>query len=184
MNTKLDTRRILIFLAFAFGIAWATGLVIALTGGLVNSPKLAGRLSLALILLATSYMWAPALANILTRLVTREGWANTWLRPRLRQGWPYWLAAWFLPGLLVILGAAVYYLLFPQYYDPALTSIQKTFQARGLPVPASLWPVVLSQTAIAFLIAPILNAIATFGEEFGWRAYLLPKLIPADGGAQ
>jgi membrane protease YdiL (CAAX protease family) len=34
------------------------------------------------------------------------------------------------------------------------------------------------QVLQAALLAPILNSLATFGEEFGWRAYLLPKLAP------
>ncbi len=38
MNTTLDRKRILIFLALAFGIAWAGALVIYLTGGLEGSP--------------------------------------------------------------------------------------------------------------------------------------------------
>ncbi len=40
MNTHVDSRRIVIFVAFAFGIAWATALAIYLTGGLVDSPDL------------------------------------------------------------------------------------------------------------------------------------------------
>jgi len=47
-------------------------------------------------------MWAPSLAHILTRLVTGEGWKNLGLRLNLRKGWPFWLAAWFLPGLLTL----------------------------------------------------------------------------------
>ena len=45
----------------------------------------------------------------------------------------------------------------------------------------SPWTLALLQLAEAVLIAPILNSLATFGEEFGWRAYLLPKLMPLGG---
>ena len=38
MENKVDLKRILIFLAFAFGIAWYWALWLALKGGLVNSP--------------------------------------------------------------------------------------------------------------------------------------------------
>ncbi len=92
MSTKLDFRRIAIFTAIAFGSAWVTGLVIYLNGGLLNSPQIAPGVSLALVLMATAYMWAPALANILTRLITREDWKNLGLRPNFRAGWRYWLA--------------------------------------------------------------------------------------------
>src|SRR6185436_9566278 len=84
----LDRRRIALYLTFAYGIAWTCGLIIALTGGLANSPPLipGTPITLALVLLATVYMWAPASANILTRLITREGWGDLCLRPRLRHG--------------------------------------------------------------------------------------------------
>jgi hypothetical protein len=65
METQVDTRRIVLFLSLAFGIAWLTGLIIYLTGGLTNSPQIGSGISLALILLAVPYMWAPAVAHIL-----------------------------------------------------------------------------------------------------------------------
>ena len=40
MISKIDRIRIIIFLALAFSISWATGLVIYLTGGLDHSPNL------------------------------------------------------------------------------------------------------------------------------------------------
>jgi membrane protease YdiL (CAAX protease family) len=181
METKIETRRILIFLAFAFGIAWLTGLAIYLTGGLTDSPQLAPGLSLALVLMATTYMWAPALANIFTRLITREGWKDTWLRPHFRKGWPFWLAGWFLPSIMTLAGAAVFFVLFPQYYDSSLTAAKQLAARMPAGVNLSPWLVIAIQFIQGILLAPILNALATFGEEFGWRAYLQPKLMPLGG---
>lgn len=178
MNTKLDTRRIIIFLAIAFGLAWASALVIYLNGQLVNSPKIGSLpgLTLATLLMATGMMWAPAVANILTRLITREGFHNTWLRPNLRRGWKFWLAAWFLPGIFTVLGAAFFFLLFPSKFDANLTAVRMSVPPSMLSM--NPWVFILIQTVQAMLLAPIFNFIATFGEEFGWRAYLLQKLAP------
>ena len=181
MDKKLDTRRLVIFLGFAFGIAWLTGLVIYLNGGLVNSPQIAPGITLALVLMATVYMWAPALGNILTRLVTREGWTDMGLRPNFRKGWPYWLAGWFLPVVMTMAGSALFFVIFPQYFDPSLSSLKQLMAKSPSVTSLSLWTVFILQIIQGVVIAPIINSIATFGEEFGWRAYLLPKLMPLGG---
>jgi membrane protease YdiL (CAAX protease family) len=174
-----NKKRLIIFLAFAFGISWLTALVIYLTGGLVNSPELVPgtRITLALVLLASVYMWGPALANIITRFLTKEGNQDLWLKPNLKTGWMYWLLGWFGPGVLTILGAAIFFLVYPDTFDSSLDILKSQLSASGASVDLiNPWQFVILQTLAAFLIAPLLNAIATFGEEFGWRAYLLPKL--------
>jgi uncharacterized protein len=181
MDSKLDIRRLVIFLGFAFGIAWIAGLIIYLTGGLTNSPQIAPGVSLALVLLATVYMGAPALGNVLTRLITHEGWKDTGLRPNFRQGWRFWLAGWFLPVAMTLSGAAVFFALFPQYFDASLPYLRQLSAASPKMASLTPWTLAIIQLAQAILIAPIINSIATFGEEFGWRAYLLPKLMPLGG---
>ncbi|UCC65306.1 MAG: CPBP family intramembrane metalloprotease [Anaerolineae bacterium] len=186
-NARLDARRIYIYLAWAFGLAWIASLVIYLTGGLRDSPELlpGTGITLALALLAGPVMWSPALAHILTRLLTGEGWQEVGLRPRLKRGWPYWLAAWFLPGLLSILGAALFFLLYPRHYDPSLSTLHQMIESRapaGVDVGGiDLWTIVAMQVAQAMLISPLINGLSAFGEEYGWRAYLQPKLVPVGG---
>lgn len=176
MKSSLDLKRILIYLAFAFGIAWAGGLVLFLTGGLEDSPY-------TLLILTVVYMGAPSIAHLLTRIITREGWQNTLLPLKVREGWRFWLVAWFAPGLLSIVGLIVFLVLFPQYFDPEFGTLQQLLamqaEQTGQPMPdVSPWVIIINQTVLAMLLAPLLNGIPTFGEEFGWRAYLLPKLMP------
>lgn len=189
MITPENKKRIIIFLVIAFTLAWASALVIYLTGGIANSkviePTL--RLTLAAILMATTMMWAPAAANILTRLITREGWKDLWLKPKLSKNWKFWLLAWFVPGILIIAGAVAYFLVFPQNFDASLSGFKQQLETMSAqygtsePLPMNPWTILILQGVQALLMAPVLNALFTFGEEFGWRAYLLPKLMPLGG---
>ncbi|HET60013.1 MAG TPA: CPBP family intramembrane metalloprotease [Chloroflexi bacterium] len=182
LETKntVDTRRVLIYCIIAFLPAYLIALVIYLTGGLIDSPSLAAGLNLALLLLIV-YMLTPALAHILTRIITREGWNNLYLRPKLKRGWLFWLLAWFGTPALMGIGMLVYFLLFPQNFDPELAVLREMLVSSGfdldtLQIPLAM--LLLIQTLQGVILAPILNAIPILGEEFGWRAYLQPKLMP------
>jgi membrane protease YdiL (CAAX protease family) len=183
MDVQLDFKRIGIFLAFAFGIAWLAGLIVYLTGGIANSQTLIPNtpITVAAVLIAIAYMGAPALAHVLTRAVTREGWQDTYLRPRLKKGWPYWVAAWLLPAVLTVAGGALFFALYPATFDPTLGTLRDALAAQG--VTQALDPMLLTlvQTGVAVLISPLVNGLFTFGEEFGWRAYLQPRLMPLGG---
>ena len=174
----MNKKNIVIFIIFAFGISWLIGLAIFLTGKLENSPELVpgSGITLAFVLTATGYMWGPAIAHLVTRLITRAGWKDLFLKPHFKASWKYLLAGWFIPGLLTILGAALYFMLIPAQFDPQLTMIMSQIQNTGADI--SPLGVIISQTAFALIISAPINAIATFGEEFGWRAFLLPALLP------
>ncbi len=179
MISSQDNKRIQLFLLFAFGIAWGTALIIYFTGGLAESPVIleGTGITLSLALTAGVYMFAPAIANLLARRLTNEGWKNTGLSLKFKgHGWT-WLLAWMLPGILVLLGAIIYFLVFPNQFDPGLGMLQALTEQSGQALPFSVGAIAFLQIAQAFLLAPLINSFFTFGEEFGWRAYLQPKLM-------
>jgi membrane protease YdiL (CAAX protease family) len=91
------------------------------------------------------------------------------------------MAGWFLPAAMTLIGAALFFVLFPQYFDASLSLVKQQIAASPTLSSLSPWMVIIIQLVAGVMIAPILNSIATFGEEFGWRAYLLPKLMPLGG---
>ncbi len=180
MFSQIDRKRIYIFVAITYGLTIVFALVTFLGGGIyVNYAVSFEKRELAMYMLAAS-MFAPAIANIATRLVTCEGWSNTFLRPNLRRGWGFYLAALTLPLLALIMGGAIFYLLFPAKFDLSMQWVR----GAGL-IPPQLasepWWVIVRETFIdGYKPLPIV-IVLMLGEEFGWRAYLLPKLMPLGG---
>jgi len=177
MDTHLNNKRIWIFLAFAIGIPWISALVIYLTVGATDLIK-------AVALANLIFIASPAPANVITRLITREGWKRTWLWPKFRRGWPFYLAAIFLPFLAVIVGAAIFYLVFPGSFDPNLGELRKFYAAYSVAAETNPWMALLIITLLASIRWLYLNGLLSIGEEFGWRAYLLPKLMERFTGGE
>jgi len=175
--STIDRKRIFIFVAIAYGLCIAPYLVIFLGGGPFSSYRNAAAPQAGI--LRALLMFAPMIAHIATRLITREGWSNTFLRPDLRRGrWRYYLAAWFLPFVATAMGGAVYYLLFPGHFDPSMSDYRGLGGVTSLGSGMVPWLFLITQVGIA-IVQPWTEALLlSFGEEFGWRAYLLPKLMP------
>jgi membrane protease YdiL (CAAX protease family) len=180
MNTNIESRRITFFLLFSFGIAWVLALGIDLTGGLTNLTP--GTIAWLLMVLA---MFSPAIANVLTRWITKESLKETYLKVNLKQNKRYLLIAWFGTPVLLLLGMVIYFVLFPSYFDRSFSGMSKILaqaaQQTGKAIPLSPQLFLAVQIIQAIVLAPIINSVATFGEEFGWRAYLLEKVMPLGG---
>lgn len=177
-------RRIAVFLAVTFALTWAYefGVVYPLaTGGLSGIPSIVSQFAVG------AAMFFPAIGVVVTRLVTREGFRNNVIKPRpLRRTWPWFALAWLGIPLLMAAGAAVYFLVFPQDFDPSMQAFVATqmqaVQAAGTDTAAAgltedtLRLALLAQLPVALLTSPVLNIFTTFGEEWGWRGYLMPKM--------
>jgi membrane protease YdiL (CAAX protease family) len=177
MISTIDRKRIFIFVAIAYGISIALGLALHFNGGVIGSSPFA--LTPLAGALMPGLMFAPLVAHIATRLITREGWSNTLLRPNFRRGWSFYLAACFLPILATIVGGTIYYLLFPSRFDPSMTWAGEKGMIGFPDMDPGTYFIV--EVGMALAMAVTLGLFLSFGEEFGWRAYLLPKLMPLGG---
>ena len=171
----METKRIIVFLVLVFAITF--GIEFGVIYPLVEQYGYGTNATVTLAV--AGVMFIPALCVVLTRLITGEGFRNSWIHPHFKGNIKYYLFAWLAPSVLSTIGAVVYYLCFPEQFDPNSGYIVKTMAEIGGELPANMPPLkvlIIGQTITAVLFGPILNFITCFGEEWGWRGYLLPKM--------
>ena len=174
---KQDLKRVIVYLVTTFALTWLYCLLVVYP--IANGEALNGIPSVATQLTVAAAMFCPAIGVLLTRLVTKEGFKSAWLRPHIKGNVKTYLLAWFGPAVLTFAGCAIYFLLFPGAFDPECGYMRQVMAAAGTPYEAQAVPMDLLmaiQILQAVFLAPALNFFTCFGEEWGWRGYLLPKI--------
>ena len=176
-NKKQDLKRALVYVLITFVLTWVYCLLIVYP--IANGEALSGIPSMVTQLAVAAAMFFPAIGVLLTRLITKEGFQNAWLKPNLKKNLRFYLLAWFGPAILTFAGMGIYFLLFPDHLDLNFGYMKTMMVAAGTPYEAQAVPMDLLMTiqcVQAVFLAPALNFVTCFGEEWGWRGYLLPKV--------
>lgn len=173
-DKKVETKRILIFLALCFGVTWLVE--IGMVTPLYKSGETeAVREAMDMI---SQMMFAPAIAALIARLLTREGLVKSGFQFNFSQHRFLFLFGWFGMTILTYLGAAVYFLVFRENFDPNMTEFVSAYNSNAAEPMEAVNIVATFKTDLLMKLftAPILDVVNSFGEEWGFRAYLMPKL--------
>ena len=157
-NRSADIKRIVIYLLLSFSVAWIPWII-------TNSRYdffdwFAGEKQYPFFWVRLLTGGAPAIAAFLTRLITKEGIADDLLRLKLKGNLKYYVLAVLLPLAVGLLRAVL---------------------ARSLHIDedAALSGMMTASVIMQALWNSLVLAFNTFGEEYGWRGYLYPKLESA-----
>lgn len=164
---SVEKKRLVIYVTLTMAIAWIVFIMIPICG------LTYGRGSSVFILAAA--MFVPALCSLLTRLITKEGFKNMYLRPHFRGHMKQYLLIYFGPTALLFLSGVFYFLIFPGRFDTGLTVLKELTASSGMSG-LSVSALLIIQVLQVVILGPVINIIPTLGEELGWRGYLLPKL--------
>lgn len=120
-------------------------------------------------------MLFPVICHVLTRVITKEGFRfsgenNSYFGIYLKDGkWKYFLFACLVPWLYMELSNLIELAMCPSMYDPEYY-ISLDIEKRML----FLMPVYA-------IVTGFVGSFAAFGEEGGWRGYMMPKLLKITG---
>ena len=162
-----------LFLILTFGISYSMAGLFYVMGG--EYPSTSGTI------LAIAYMFTPALSVFLVeKLIHHEKIRERLLISFHINGW--FFVAWLLAPVMAFLTFGIS-LLFPGVsYSPGMEGLMARFEGllnpeqmeemrQGLePMPVSPVLLILFQGLLAGIT---INAVAGFGEEFGWRGFLV-----------
>lgn len=173
---KFNLRQIGIYLAVTFLMTWGTEIfgIMPMMGSDDAQQAYAAQQMIS------SVMFIPALGALITRLLTKERLTgkNLMLMVNLKGNLQYYGLVWFGFVLLTLFGAALYFLIFQDQLDPGLGYMKAISEAQGIEsTQEQLQQAVVMQLVMGVVLAPFVNLINCFGEEWGWRGFLLPKLL-------
>lgn len=162
-SKKLTVKRLVIFLILAF---FPFYIIIPVMYSYYGEPIFVSENETVIVanyVVGVFGMIIPSIAHIITRLVTKEGFKNTYLGLNTKGKMGYFIASAAVPLAYSFISMVLIWLIFS-----GETGLSGLFSAADNTT-AGLLLLQFSYSVICFFPA--------FGEEWGWRGYMMPKLL-------
>ena len=167
-----DKKKFIWYLVWTFSVAWVLQVIASYFAWQGNQPVFT-------VILAVS-MFAPLLGAILAKAPIRNiGWLPKF-KEHTKDTILGMLAAWFGPALFTVLGAVLYFAIFPNRFDTTgmylkVAGGEEVFaQLQALGITPVMYALIGAVQAITY--APVVNMFFGVGEEAGWRGVMQPML--------
>ena len=158
MKAKTANRAIFVYLLLVLGVCYLLGLMEVIT----NTGKFYQ-------ILGISFTFIPVIAALITKRITGER-AKFPLSLKVWKNMKCWFLSAFLPGILIAVGTAVYYLVFTEQYSGIFQIGIRFGTDMEIAVKS---PILLAIVCIVISAVMIPIQLLELGEEIGWRGYLL-----------
>lgn len=172
---RFSSKQIAIYLFIAFVIPWSLWAVLYIQTKDVTNQALIVTFTFLFNAIA---MWCPGLAVLVLWLMNgRQKTMVPSFNPLLTTKWIWYLIAWGIPVISMVVGGICYFIVFPGDLTFSFDVISKAAQEAGSPISSEYAAqIALIQILSALTIGPLINIFLAVGEEIGWRGFLYPAL--------
>lgn len=168
MNNKYTKKEFTIYIIITFVLAYILEIIASILAIKGNQFAFTSLLAIT--------MFIP----MLSVLIIRKNFKGLGWKPQFKGKIKYWVMAFIVPAIISILGAVLFFVIFPDTFDTSGKYLELTMGAEQYSTlqKSGMTPILcaIMSTFSCITIVPAINGFLAIGEEIGWRGMMYPYL--------